>query len=147
MAELTNRQIAVSTFNASWELLERARTPEEDLELLEVALASRYHWRHEGGERQRCIADWMASRCFAELGDGAMALRFALAAREGTPSDAPAWMQASVLEGLARAHAANGDAAARDDVLARAWLALADEPDPEERAIIEGQLATVPPAA
>jgi hypothetical protein len=142
----THRQLAVATFNKSWELLERERTAREDLELLEVAFASRYHWRIEGGQKQASIADWMVSRCFAELGDGVMALRFVRSAMDLAPTDRPAWMEASLFEGLARAHAANGDAVARDEAMAHAAHALAEEPDPEERGIIEAQLATVPPA-
>jgi len=144
---LTHRSLAVTTFNASWALLERDRTEEEDLELLEVAFTSRHHWRKEGGARQIAIADWMVSRCFSELGEGRLAVRFALAALAAQPDDAPAWMRASVLEGLARAHAANGDQGSRDEALAAASAALEEEADPEERAIIAEQLATVPPAA
>jgi hypothetical protein len=144
--ELTHRALAVAAFNSSWELLERDRTDEEDLELLEVALASRHHWRHEGGPQQLAIADWMVSRCFAELGDGALAVRFARSALAEEPTDGPAWLSASLLEGLARAHAANGDWAERDDAAARAVVALDAEDDEEDRALIEAQLASVPSA-
>lgn len=146
MPELTHRQLAVSAFNASWTLLERDRSEDDDLELLEGAFASRHHWRTVGGAQQVSIADWMVSRCFAELGDGPMALRFALAAIAASPDDAPAWMVASMLEGLARAHAANGDAEARDDAMARATRALEDESDDEDRELIASQLASVPTA-
>ena len=118
--ELTHRALAVAAFNASWELLERDRTQEEDLELLEVAFASRHHWRREGGPQQLAIADWMVSRCFAELGAGALALRFARSALAEEPPDAPAWLSASLLEGLARAHAANEDWVERDGAAASA---------------------------
>jgi hypothetical protein len=144
--ELTHRALASAAFNASWELLERERTTEEDLELLEVAFTSRHHWRHEGGRQQLAIADWMVSRCFAELGDGVLALRYARAALAEEPPEGPAWLRASLLEGLARAHAANGEWAARDDAVARAAIALADEDEEESRALIMSQLATVPSA-
>lgn len=144
--ELTHRALAVRAFNESWSLLERERTEDEDLALLEVAFASRHHWRAEGGVQQLAIADWMVARCFAELGDGRLAVRFALAALAEQPVDAPAWLRASLLEGLARAHAANGDGAARDDAVVRAEAALGGEPDDEDRAVIAAQLATVPPA-
>lgn len=144
--EHTHRDLAVAAFNASWELLERERTEEEDLELLEVALASRHHWRREGAPQQLAIADWMVSRCCCELGAGALALRFARAAIAEAPEDAPAWLTASLLEGLARSHAASGDQAARDEAVARATAALALEGDDEDRALIESQLATVPDA-
>ncbi|HEY8081283.1 MAG TPA: hypothetical protein VIE15_04265 [Acidimicrobiales bacterium] len=144
--ELTHRALAVRAFNESWSLLERERTEDEDLALLEVAFASRHHWRAEGGDQQLAIADWMVARCFAELGDGRLAVRFALAALAAQPVDAPAWLRASLLEGLARAHAANGDGEARDDAVLLAEAALGEEPDDEERGVIAAQLATVPPA-
>jgi hypothetical protein len=143
---LTHRDLAVATFNASWDLLERARSDAEDRELLEVAFASRHHWREVGGAQQLSIADWMVSRCFAELGDGPMSLRFAEAAIVEVPADAPAWMRASALEGLARAYAACGDQAARDDAWRRSRAMLDEEADQEERAVIEAQLASVPDA-
>jgi hypothetical protein len=146
MAELTHRQLAVDAFNSCWQLLERDRDEAADLELLEVALTSRHHWRAEGGAQQAAIADWMVSRCFAELADGPMSLRFARSALATAPADGPAWLTASLLEGLARAHAVNGDAAARDDAVARATDALALEVDLEDRELIASQLATVPPA-
>jgi hypothetical protein len=143
---LTHRGLAAESFNASWALLERDRTDDEDLELLEDALASRHHWRAVGGLQQIAISDWMVSRCFAELGNGGLALRFATAALRAQPDDAPAWLRASLLEGLARAHAANGDQAARDEAVVRAATALAEERDPEDRELIADQLASVPPA-
>jgi hypothetical protein len=144
--ELAHRTLATNAFNASWSLLERERTRDEDLELLEVALASRHHWRREGGAQQVAIADWMVSRCFAELDEPRLALRFAMAALEAQPEDAPAWLRASLLEGLARAHASAGDALARADAIARAEAALEGEADPDDRAVIAEQLSTVPAA-
>ncbi len=142
--EVPHRSLAASSYNGCWALLERPRTPDEDLELLELALTSRHHWRAAGGPQELAVADWMVSRCLAELGDGDLSLRFALAARQAAPSDAPAWLRASLLEGLARAHAARGDRAARDAAVARATEALALEGDDEDRALIADQLATVP---
>ena len=140
----SHKALATEAFNASWELLERARTDDEDLELLEVAFESRHHWRIVGGAQQVAIADWMVSRSFAALGEGALSTRFARTALAVEPPDAPAWLRASLLEGLARARAASGDTAGRNDAVARAALALADETDDESRELIEGQLASVP---
>jgi hypothetical protein len=142
--DATHRTLAVSAFNASWTLLEKDRSDEEDRELLECAFESRHHWRIVGAATQWAIAEWMVARCFSELGYGELALRFARAAIAAEPDDAPAWMRASMLEGVARAHAAHGDRLERDAAFAAATAALAEEPDPEERKIIEDQLATVP---
>jgi hypothetical protein len=142
----SHRELAVAAFNRSWTLLEAERDEDDDCELLEVAFTSRHHWRAAGGPQQWAISDWMVSRCFAELGDGPMSLRFATSAARRTPEDAPAWLRASLFEGLARAHAVSGNAAARDEAVERAARELELEVDPEERALIAGQLATVPPA-
>ena len=142
--EMTHRSLAVAAFNETWALLERTRSAAEDLTMLEVAFTSRHHWHAEGGAQQAVIADWLVSRCFAELGEGRLAVRFANTALDEEPSDAPAWLRASLLEGLARAHASNGDADGRDLALRQATAALEAEQDPEDRAVIEGQLATVP---
>jgi hypothetical protein len=142
--DVVHRELAIAAFNTSWTLLEKDRSDDEDLELLEVAFESRHHWRVVGGAQQRAVADWMISRCFAELGDGALALRFARSAVACEPPDAPAWLRASLLEGLARAYASNGDRLERDEALAAATAVLVEEADPEERQIIEEQLATVP---
>ena len=48
------------------------------------------------------------------------------------------------MEGMARACAAGGDAQGRARYVAACEAALAAEPDAEERAVIAGQLATVP---
>lgn len=58
----------------------------------------------------------------------------------------PAWLRPSVREGLARAYAAAGDAAARGAALAEADAILAGEPDEESRDLIAAQLADVPEA-
>jgi hypothetical protein len=144
--ETVHRQLAVAAHNRSWELLERDRDAAEQLELLEAAFTSRHHWRVVGGAQQLAIADWMVARCFAELGEGTLALTYARAAIAAQPPDAPAWLRASLLEGLARAHAALGDGDARNEAVALAQSLLQDEQDEEDRTIIAEQLATVPAA-
>lgn len=143
-----HRELAVGAFNACWTLLDKgALTDAEQLDLLESAFEQRHHWRIAGAAKQRSIAEWMVARCYSELGEGALALRFARAALAEQPADAPAWMRASLLEGMARAHAANGDRVRRDESFAAASSALAEEADDEERQVIADQLATVPEVA
>ena len=141
---LTHRSLAAQTYNATWELLEASRTPEQDRELLCIAMASRYHWSQEGGQQQQAVADWMVSRCFAAVGEGQLALSFAGAALHGMPEDAPPWLRASLLEGMARALSAAGNVRARDGHLARARKELEAETDQENRALIESQIDGVP---
>ena len=146
MESLNHRDIAVSTYNACWELLENEhRTPDEDRELLTLAFTSRYHWSCVGGRDQTIISNWMISRAAAAAGEGALALNFAHYAYDlAHDTDAPDWLVASVHEGFARAYAAIGDTQARDEWYESA-AELADQiVDDEYRALIADQLDSVP---
>ena len=137
---------AKSTYNRCWDLLENEnRTSEEDDDLLATAFTSRYHWYAVGGGEQKIVSDWMVSRAAATVGFGELAIRFAHRASEAVAEgDYPAWLRASIYEGLARAHAANGDAALRGEFLDLARRELDNEPDDEDREIIADQIETVP---
>ncbi|MCW2542460.1 MAG: HTH-type transcriptional regulator hmrR [Frankiales bacterium] len=141
---LSHRQLAAQTYNETWTLLEAARSPAEDLDLLGHAFASRYHWSIAGGAQEKAIADWMASRCCAAVGAGDLAVRFADSALALAPADAAHWLLASLHEGRARAAAAAGDAAGRSSHIALAQAALDAETDAEDRDAIASQLADVP---
>jgi hypothetical protein len=145
---MSDRATAVRTYNDCWRLLDlEERTPDQEAELLTAAFTSRFHWIEVGGDEQLTTADWMVSRAAAAVGDGALAVRFARRAiARAILSDLPAWLRASVHEGAARAYAVAGDADLRDSEisLAREWLG--QEEDPENRAVIEEQLASVPRA-
>lgn len=143
MAEIDHRSIAISTYNECWKLLETARSAEDDRNLLSLAFASRYHWLQVGGAQQRVVADWMVSRCAAAVGEGALSVKFATSSLEGLTVDAPAWMRASVHEGMARASAAVGDRDGRASHIAMARAALESEQSLEDRELIELQLSTV----
>ena len=139
---------AKATYNACWDLLDLAeRTPAQDTELLATSFASRYHWYAVGSAQERVIANWMVSRAAAAVREGGLAVRFAIEAdAELEASDQPAWLRASVYEGLARAYASQGNAAMRQRYLDQANAALAHESDPEDAALIAEQIATVPDA-
>lgn len=79
-----HRRLAVQAFNACWDHIERLdRTPEDDLAMVHLAHASRYHWEQvrlrggESGPRQAAIGDWQVSRAWALAGEAGPALRFA----------------------------------------------------------------------
>jgi hypothetical protein len=140
----THRELAAQSYNAAWTLLESERTPAQDLELLTLAFTSRHHWTIAGGQQELAVSDWMVSRCCAAVGEARLAVRFAEAALAGLPQGSPAWLVASLHEGMARACAAAGDATGRDRHLASARVALAEETDDEDRALIQSQLDDVP---
>lgn len=63
-----NRKLAVECFNGTWHLLlKERRTPEQDLEMIHMAHASRYHWGVVGTPANLAIGEWQLSRVYAVL--------------------------------------------------------------------------------
>lgn len=144
----TRRALAVGLFNRTWELIESAeRTPAQDDEMIHAAHASRYHWGEVGEPVNLARGEWQCARVYSTLGRSEPALWHAhrcLSILEAPGSGAEDWDLPAAYEGLARASAVAGDKAARDEYVARAREALAGIADPEDRRVIEGDLATVP---
>jgi len=143
---IDHRTLAIQQFNRCWDLLEKAdRDAQEEADLVTFAFTSRYHWSVVGEPKDFVIADWMVSRAAAAVSEGDLAVRFALLAYERASSlEVPDWLRASVAEGLARAYAAAGDLAQRDEWWAVAQDLVGEIDDPEDRELIESQLRSVP---
>lgn len=140
------RQLAADLFNLVWELLERpGRSVEEDDRMVHAAHASRYHWGEVGQPTQHAIGEWQCARVYSVLGRAEPALHHARRCAEIVAGhDAPDWLVASGHEALARAYAVAGDkdAALRQRDLAH--TALEEVADPEEREVVESDLAGIP---
>lgn len=145
MDDATHRAIAVATFNQSQDLLAMQRSAHEDRALLTAAFTSRHHWLAIGGPEEFAIADWLVSRAAAATGHTVLAVQFAESALTAGEADDdtefPAWLRASLLEGLARAHNAAGNLGLRDEFIARARAQLVLESDAADTALIEAQIA------
>jgi hypothetical protein len=142
-----NRAQAARLFNRTWELLESPRSPADDRAMLACALASRLHWTGIGSDENYAAGDWLVAHVASHLGYADVALDFAASAYETAVSAepaVPAWLVASVQEGLARAHGAAGQAEERDRFAADARRTLETVDDTEDRELIAGQLASIP---
>jgi hypothetical protein len=137
---MEHRELAAQAFNATWDLLDAEPSPARDRDLLGCALTSRYHWQQVGGARELAVADWMVSRCFADLRAGELAVTYAEASHEHSADGFPAWLVASLHEGLARAYASSGALDARDAQVALAREVLATETEAEDREHIASQV-------
>ncbi len=140
-----HRALAVGLFNHVWELLRTAhRTPAMDAQMVHAAHASRFHWSQVGGPEQLAVGDWQCSRVYAVLGRSEPALHHARASlaicEEGGLGD---WVVAAAYEALARASAVAGDLTATDQWMGRAREAVLAIADPEDRDVIEADLATI----
>jgi hypothetical protein len=146
MDDAAHRTLGVTTYNRCWELLEQPeRTGDDDVELLTLAFTSKYHWAFVAGPKETMIGNWMISRAAAAVGEGHLSLtyaRLALDAAQGP--DVEEWLVASTAEGMARAYAASGDLASRDEWYEKSERLVADIKDRESRELIASQLASVP---
>ena len=144
----THRALGVGLFNRAWELMETAdRTPEQDDELIHTAHASRYHWMFAGEPVRLARGEWQCARVYSTLGRGEPALwhaRRCLAILEANGGGLDDWDIPTAYEALARASAVAGDVAARDEWAAKSRAALAGIADPDDRGVIEQDLATLP---
>jgi hypothetical protein len=142
-----HRELAVSTYNAAWELLDSPdRTEDEDDRALTLAFTSRHHWAEAGGgDQELAIGDWFIGHVAAHLGLAGVAQRFSRRALDRVEgAGIGGWLLASVYEGMARAAACAGDTEGRTRFTERAEAALATIEDPEEREVIEEQLHSIP---
>lgn len=141
----TQRRVAVRLYNRTWDLLDLGdeRTDEQTHEMVDAAHASNWHWAQIGGLEQAVVGEWMISRVHASAGHGEAAVRHAqraftlLHSGDGLPD----WLEASVQEGLARAHVADGDRDAAEFAAHAAQDALARITEDEDRDLVAGQLA------
>ena len=142
----TRRKLAADLFNHTWTLLEKPdRTPAEDDEMIHSAHASRFHWGEVGESVNLARGEWQCSRVYAVLGRAEPALwhaRRCLAINEenGTAD----WDLASAYEAMARANLAAGDLDAVASWKAKGTAALEGIADPDDREVIESDLATLP---
>ena len=141
------RQLAVDLFNHVWSLLDLPeRTPEQDDELIHAAHASRHHWAQVGTPANLGRGEWQVSRVYAALGRAEPALYHAgrcLAYYEASPDAVEDWDLPFAYEALARAHAVAGDADESARCLARARELGELIADPEDRELLDKDLATI----
>lgn len=146
--EATHRRLAIDANNSTWEILGK---PAEEIsmddadEMTKRAYAAAYHWARaaERTVANEARAEWLISRVWAVRGVGELALvhaeRCMNACVRGALID---FDLAYAHEALARAHACLGDATLasthRDEATS------VEIADPEDRSIVEADLAAEP---
>jgi len=97
-------------FNHAWDYLDKGdRSPQDDVEMLHLAHASRYHWGLVGGVREAAIGEWQISRIYAAIGQPSLSLRFAAQALGICELNDLTDLLHVAFEGMARASIAMGD--------------------------------------
>ena len=150
LAPETHRALGAGLYNRCWDLLEiEDRTIDQDDELLATAYASAWHWRQVGHVANQARGHWMCSRVAAVLGRGG-----GRAVHHAAPVRGDRRGRRRGHRGLGRPGRLRGDGpgARRQPATRRApreWKARAAggagrDPRREDRAPIEGDLATIP---
>lgn len=140
------RAEAVRLFNHAWALLDAPeRTPAEDLDLVHCTHASRWHWGRAGGPQEWAIGEWQCARVYSVLARAEPALVHARRCLELCDEHGlDGFIVASAHEALSRALFVAGDldgARTERDLATELAAGLADL---EDRAVVEGDLATLP---
>ena len=146
----THRRLGVDLFNHAWTLIEKAdRTEAEIDEMIHAAHASRYHWSKAGTTVNLGRGEWQCARVYSVLERGEAAVWHAgrcvayseAAAKAG---ETESWDLPGAYEAMARALAVAGDQTAAEAWRDKARAAVATIEDPDDRAQIEQDIATLP---
>ena len=142
-AELNfHRKTAIACFNEAWDYLDKKRrSPEDDLKMLQLAHASRYHWGLVGNPSNLATGDWQLSRVYATLNEPALATRYAQSSLELCKKYRLTDMEHTAYEALARAYAVSGQpSTAQEHLLKARKLLSALNLDSEDRKIYLDQI-------
>ena len=140
-----HREEAVKWFNATWNLIDKSdRTHDDDVNMIHMAHASRYHWGQIGTAVEFTRGEWQISRVYSLLGMGESALFHAKEAlricMDGSIGD---FDLAFAYEAMARAHSVlghHGDKSAFIEKAKEAAKAIKEEGD---RKYVESEISTI----
>jgi hypothetical protein len=142
-----HRFFAADCFNRAWDLIEKEdRTPEEEEEMLNLSMASLWHWtqRPDFGDKERSLGYWQVSRIFAITGRPDMATAYAEKCLEVTEdAGLPPFYVGYAYEALARAAMAGRNRVAALRYIAQARAAAQRETSEEDRELLLDDLATI----
>jgi tRNA A-37 threonylcarbamoyl transferase component Bud32/tetratricopeptide (TPR) repeat protein len=142
-----HKALSVDCFNRAWQLIDKQdRTGEEDERMISLAHASLAHWRQRDDCKplQVSIGYWQISRVYAVLGQGENARRYGGLCLAASAKETPFYL-GYAHEALARAAMLQKDKAAFDMHMAEARTLAAKVESPEERKLLEDDLAGLLP--
>jgi hypothetical protein len=145
--QAAHQHFSTSCFNQAWDLIEKeARTPEEEERMLNLSMASIWHWsqRPDCTSKELSIGYWQVSRIYAITGRPENATWYAEKCREVTEdSDLPPFYLGYAYEALARAAMAGRDRQAAMEYIAQARGLAKQEQSDEDRQLLLDDLGTI----
>ncbi len=142
-----HEHFSVVCFNQVWDLMDKPnRTPAEDQEMIELCLASLWHWsqRDDCTPTNLSIGYWQASRVYALLGQAENAIHYArMCLNVSHESDVLPFYLGYAYEAMARAASIAKEQARVAEYLTKAQRVAAALTDPEERDQLLEDLETI----
>jgi hypothetical protein len=127
-----------------WRLLEKPnRTPADDERMATAAFASLYHWLHVGDEVNQQRGEWLIARVYTVLADAYLAKKHSSRCLELTEAFMDKMTDfdiAFAYEGIARAHALDGNVDEAEKFLQLAEKAGNEISESESKEIFMGDL-------
>lgn len=145
--QAAHRYFSTECFNRAWDFIEKEeRTAEEEEEMLNLSLASLWHWtqRPDCTAKERSLGYWQVSRIYAITGRPKNASWYAEKCLEVTEdSELPPFYLGYSYEALARAAMVDRDRRAALEYVARARELAHQEENEEDRQSLLDDLATI----
>jgi hypothetical protein len=139
-----HRFFSAKCFNATWELIEKSRSAEENFLMIELAHTSLWHWkqREDGTKIALSTGYWLLARVYGLIGDTDASRRYGLRSLSLTEGK-DLFHRAFAYEALARAEMMAGNRAAMRENLAQAAALAGQITDAKDAAWLSENLATI----
>ena len=142
-----HRYFAIDCFNRSWDLIEKkARTPDEDEEMLRLSFASIWHWT----QREDCtltnlsVSYWQTARIYSLLGQIENARRYGMLSLQTSQKEGVApFALGYAYEALARAEMIAGNRDQMTTYLDEARRICEKLTDEEDRKMLLSDLESI----
>ncbi len=140
-----HRFFAADFFNKCWDLIDKKnRTPDEDLQMIHLAHASRAHWEAVGNPVNHAVGEWQISRVYAILNRPQEALYYAQACLNiCQKNNITGFNLGFAYEALARTEFLLGNVAKADEYIALGKKAAVEVEIVEDREYLLGDLNSI----
>jgi hypothetical protein len=140
-----HKEEAVKCFNATWDLIDKkGRTREDDVNMIHMAHASRYHWGQIGTALEFSRGEWQISRVYSLLRMGESALFHAKEAlRLCLDNGIGDFDLAFGYEAMARAYLILGNQEDKATYIAKAREAARAVANDDDRKYVESEVSTI----
>jgi hypothetical protein len=144
---MAHKYFSAECFNRSWDFIDKpVRKPEENDAMLQLSLASLWHWtqREDCTKTNLAIGYWQVARVYALMHQPDNARRYGELCLEASKGEGvEPYYRGTAYEALARAEAVAGNQDKMEDYLIQAHQIAAELSDPEEKKMLLSDLATI----